>query len=153
MTNGTAAASILTDLITGADGGDAARLLDPGRPDISAAPGPFIRQNVAVARRWIGDRLTSRSADVHDVGRGEADVVRDGSDLVAVYRDERDELHTVSAVCTHMGCIVRWNGADRTWDCPCHGSRFDIDGNVVRSPANEPLRRVEVDAAPSGDRA
>jgi glycine/D-amino acid oxidase-like deaminating enzyme/nitrite reductase/ring-hydroxylating ferredoxin subunit len=144
MTNGTAAASVLTQRIDeGGDGGDAGRLLDPARGDITAAAGPFIRQNAAVAGRWIGDRFTSRPDDVADVGRGHGDVIREGRDLVAVYRDDHDEIHAVSAVCTHMGCIVRWNVADRTWDCPCHGSRFDIDGNVVRSPANEPLRRVE----------
>ena len=152
MTNGTVAASVLDALIAGEDGGDAARLLDPGRGDMSAAPVTFVRQNVAVAGRWIGDRITARPGDATAVGQGEAKVLRDGGDLVAVYRDQRNEIHAVSAVCTHMGCIVRWNGADRTWDCPCHGSRFDIDGTVVRSPANEPLRKIEREpaAAPEG---
>jgi nitrite reductase/ring-hydroxylating ferredoxin subunit len=143
MTNGTAGATVLTDRLMGDEDSDAARLLDPARSDIAAAVGAFVRQNVAVAGRWIGDRLRSRPGEAAEVARGEGRVVRDGRDLVAVYRDDRDELHAVSAVCTHMGCIVRWNGADTTWDCPCHGSRFDIDGNVVRAPANEPLRAIE----------
>jgi glycine/D-amino acid oxidase-like deaminating enzyme/nitrite reductase/ring-hydroxylating ferredoxin subunit len=144
MTNATAAASVLTEQIDeGGDGGDAGRLMDPGRSDIAAATTPFVRQNAAVAGRWIGDRLRSRDGDVADIGRGQGQVIRDGRKLVAAYRDDQGTVHAVSAVCTHMGCIVRWNTADRTWDCPCHGSRFDIDGNVVRSPANEPLRSIE----------
>jgi Rieske Fe-S protein len=143
MTNATAAAAVLTERVEeGGDGGDAGRLLDPGRRDIGAAPAPFVRQNAAVASRWIGDRIRLRDGDVDDVGRGEGRVVRDGRNLVAAYRDGQGKLHVVSAVCTHMACLVRWNDADSTWDCPCHGSRFDIDGNVVRSPANEPLRRI-----------
>jgi glycine/D-amino acid oxidase-like deaminating enzyme/nitrite reductase/ring-hydroxylating ferredoxin subunit len=144
MTNATAAASVLTERIDeGGDGGDAGRLLDPARRDITAAPAPFVRQNAAVAGRWIGDRIKSRDGDVGAIDRGEGEVIRDGRDLVAVYRDNQGEIHAVSAVCTHLGCIVRWNRADRTWDCPCHGSRFDTEGNVVRAPANEPLRGIE----------
>jgi Rieske Fe-S protein len=54
---------------------------------------------------------------------------------VAVHRDEQGAAHAVSAVCTHLGCIVAWNDAERTWDCPCHGSRFEIDGTVLQGPA------------------
>ena len=62
---------------------------------------------------------------------------------VAVYRDERDQLHERSAVCPHMGCIVRWNYGEGTWDCPCHGSRFDPFGRVVNGPANSNLAPAE----------
>ncbi len=62
---------------------------------------------------------------------------------VAAYRDEGGALHTVSAVCTHLGCVVGWNNAERSWDCPCHGSRFDPDGGVLQGPAGKPLDRLE----------
>ena len=68
----------------------------------------------------------------------------------AVHRDDDGALHAVSAVCTHMGCLVQFNGAERTWDCPCHGSRFGVDGEVVHGPAKRPLeaRVIHVDGAP-----
>ena len=58
---------------------------------------------------------------------------------VALCKDELGKLHAVSSVCTHMGCDVEWNGDDKTWDCPCHGSRFAPDGKVLRGPASRPL--------------
>ena len=64
--------------------------------------------------------------------------------VVAALRDADGVLHAVSATCTHLGCTVRWNGAERSWDCPCHGSRFDIDGSVLTGPAVEPLTPVDV---------
>jgi Rieske Fe-S protein len=60
----------------------------------------------------------------------------------AVFRDERGELHVVSAVCTHMACVLAWNSVDRTWDCSCHGSRFALDGTVIHGPATIALRRM-----------
>jgi Rieske Fe-S protein len=62
----------------------------------------------------------------------------------AVNRDATGKLTVVSAVCTHMGCIVHWNDAETTWDCPCHGSRFTTDGEVIEGPAIAPLQKVEV---------
>ena len=72
---------------------------------------------------------------------GEARVVRDGLGKTGVYRDEQGELHAVSLRCTHLGCLVRFNAAERSWDCPCHGSRFDVDGAVLEGPAVHPLER------------
>ncbi|MEV0074455.1 Rieske 2Fe-2S domain-containing protein, partial [Amycolatopsis sp. NPDC050768] len=66
---------------------------------------------------------------------------RVGAELVAAYRAETGDLHTVEAHCTHLGCLVAFNDAEHTWDCPCHGSRFDPDGAVVQGPAVRPLRR------------
>lgn len=74
-----------------------------------------------------------------DVPAGEARVVRDGLGKIGVYRELDGELHAVSLRCTHMGCLLRWNGAERSWDCPCHGSRFDVDGQVLEGPAVNPL--------------
>jgi Rieske Fe-S protein len=69
--------------------------------------------------------------------------VRDGLAQKAVFCDDDGTLHEVSARCTHLGCIVRFNAAERTWDCPCHGSRFGIDGAVIEGPATRPLKPKE----------
>jgi Rieske Fe-S protein len=66
--------------------------------------------------------------------------MRRGLSKVAVYKDEAGGVHTCSAVCPHMGCVLRWNYAEQSWDCPCHGSRFDRRGRVVCGPANEDLQ-------------
>jgi nitrite reductase/ring-hydroxylating ferredoxin subunit len=77
--------------------------------------------------------------DVAQIAPGEGGVVVRGEERVAVWRDETGALHELSASCTHKGCTVTWNNADRTWDCPCHGSVFERDGTVIHGPAREPL--------------
>lgn len=74
----------------------------------------------------------------------EGAVVLDGLRKIAVYRDAQGALHAVSAKCTHLGCAVHWNSAERSWDCPCHASRFDIEGTVLHGPAPEPLEKIEL---------
>jgi Rieske Fe-S protein len=92
-----------------------------------------------------GEWLTGGDVDsVQEIAAGEGAVVRDGLRKIAVYRDAQDGLHAVSAKCTHLGCAVHWNSAERSWDCPCHASRFDIEGNVLHGPAPEPLENVEL---------
>lgn len=91
------------------------------------------------------DYLTPGDADaLGALGPGRAAVVRDGLQKIAAYRDEEGTMHAFSAVCTHLGCVVRWNSAESTWDCPCHGSRFDkMDGHVLNGPAISGLAPVE----------
>jgi Rieske Fe-S protein len=94
----------------------------------------------------VKDRV--RRPDTHDVNEvppGEARVLPDsGTGRIGVYRDEAGEVHAVSIRCTHMGCILRFNAAETSWDCPCHGSRFGLDGAVLEGPATRPLRPVEI---------
>jgi Rieske Fe-S protein len=146
MTNATAAASVLTDLVDRGAGDDAAALVHPQRGDLAAAPATFVRQNAQVAAHWVGDRVRAFATDLTEIPSGDGAVVRVDGRPIAAYRDEHDEVHAVSAVCTHLGCIVGWNPNDKTWDCPCHGSRFDIEGNVVAAPATQPLERVDLAA-------
>lgn len=135
MTNGTLAGMIISDLITGADN-RWAPLFDPHRATVKASATKFAQENVKVAGHWIGDRIKHPQPGVPgDLAPGEAAVTGTAPGQVAVYRDELGELHKVSAVCTHLGCIVTWNNAETTWDCPCHGSRFDVDGKVIQGPA------------------
>lgn len=98
-----------------------------------------------------GEWLTGGDVDlVHAIAPGEGAVLRDGLRRIAVYRDPHGALHVLSAKCTHLGCAVHWNGAERSWDCPCHASRFDTEGNVLHGPAPTALAKVELpaDAAP-----
>jgi Rieske Fe-S protein len=78
-----------------------------------------------------------------DIPPGAGAIVREGMKKIAVYRDARGALHQFSAVCPHLGCIVQWNPTERTWDCPCHGSRFDKRGEVINGPSNRDLRRID----------
>ena len=92
------------------------------------------------AKDWLGG---SDVAAEEEIVPGEGAVMRRGLSKVAIYRDERGVCHEHSALCPHLGCIVHWNGAEKTWDCPCHGSRFDALGRVIVGPANSPLAEVE----------
>jgi glycine/D-amino acid oxidase-like deaminating enzyme/nitrite reductase/ring-hydroxylating ferredoxin subunit len=137
---GTAAAMMLADRIAGREN-PWARTLDAQRFTPSASAPAFVKENADAGLRFFADRLRRRS--VRRLEPGEGGIVRDGIRQAAVYKDERGRLHAVSARCTHVGCIVAWNGADKTWDCPCHGSRFAVDGTVIEGPAVNPLRKVD----------
>jgi 3-phenylpropionate/trans-cinnamate dioxygenase ferredoxin reductase subunit len=116
------------------------------------------REEVDVARLRDPDvpleKLTSRplhtTADeetpLSEIPTGEARVLQVDGDTLAVHRDERGSLHAVSAVCTHLGCLVEWNSAEQTLDCPCHGSRFELDGRVIQGPATRDLEPSELSA-------
>lgn len=138
MTNGTAAGALLADRILDRETawGD---VYDPMRFSVSAAR-KATRENAQVAgeyvRGWSKGMFSDSAATPEP---GEATVTRRDGRPVGVYRDESGEVHEVSAVCTHMDCIVRWNGAEESWDCPCHGSRFDVDGSILDGPAVEDL--------------
>lgn len=100
----------------------------------------LLKENADDGARFLLGRLAGRRRGAEDLGPGEGAVVGDGFAQQAAYRDEDGELHRLSARCTHLGCIVSFNSAERTWDCPCHGSRFDaLDGSVVEGPAVHPL--------------
>ncbi|MFI7442388.1 FAD-dependent oxidoreductase [Nonomuraea indica] len=116
-------------------------LYDPRRLHPLREAGPFLKAQAKVAGHFVGDRLRrSRADSVDDIAPGTAAVVRVGGERCAVYRDEAGSLHALSAICTHLGCVVAFNDAERTWECPCHGSRFAIDGSVLQGPANHPLQ-------------
>ena len=137
LTHGTIAGMLLCDLILGRSN-PWAELYDPPRKRLGAAR-DYASENLNFARQYA-DWVTPgevRSAD--DIPPGSGALMRRGFHKLAVYRDPQGELHEHSAVCPHLGCIVHWNAAQTTWDCPCHGSRFDCDGHVVNGPANRDL--------------
>jgi Rieske Fe-S protein len=86
-----------------------------------------------------GGQIEPKPKSFEALGRGEAAILKIDGESVAALRDEQGTVHALSAVCSHMGCIVGWNEIDRTWDCPCHGSRFELSGQVLAGPATEPL--------------
>lgn len=137
MSKSILSAMILTDLIQGKSN-PWAQLYDATRPT------PFItsesiKQNIDVGTRWFGDRLKGLFDSADDVKPGEAKLVTHKGEKLGVYRDESGQLHKVAAVCPHLGCVVAWNSAEKSWDCPCHGSRFDTQGQILQGPAVKTL--------------
>jgi glycine/D-amino acid oxidase-like deaminating enzyme/nitrite reductase/ring-hydroxylating ferredoxin subunit len=145
ITNGTAAAMLIADLATNREN-DWLKLYDAARIKPIAGAAEFVKGNAEVAAHLIGGYLARKPHGFDELGAGEAAILKVDGHNVAGYRDPEGKLHACSAVCTHMGCIVGWNGTDRTWDCPCHGSRFALDGAVLHGPAVKPLEPVEVKA-------
>jgi glycine/D-amino acid oxidase-like deaminating enzyme/nitrite reductase/ring-hydroxylating ferredoxin subunit len=140
LSNGTAAGMILADLVLGR-ANPWAELFDATRMKPVAGGRSFMGENLAAGVEMAKGYLPRRARSMDDVAPGEAAVVKQSGERVAVFRDEGGSVHAVSAVCTHMGCVVGWNPLDRTWDCPCHGSRFALDGSVVNGPATTALVR------------
>ena len=138
LSNGTAAAMILADHILERPN-PWARVFNSNRLRPLAGGRRFLTENLRAGVRLVRDRVASRESGLPELGPGEGRVVELGGEKVAVHRDGSGEVHAVSAVCTHLGCIVEWNGPEATWDCPCHGSRFDHAGGVIQGPATEDL--------------
>jgi Rieske Fe-S protein len=139
MTNSHVAAMLLTDMIGGRKN-DWEKLFDPSRFKPVTSARDFVGENLNVAKEFMGDRVSTPELD--DLGKiptGGGEVVKWKGERVAIYKGEGGDLHACSAKCMHMGCIVHWNSAEKSWDCPCHGSRFDFDGRVIQGPANEDL--------------
>jgi glycine/D-amino acid oxidase-like deaminating enzyme/nitrite reductase/ring-hydroxylating ferredoxin subunit len=141
LTTGMVAARIFSDLIRGRDN-PWASLFDAGRAPLPDGAGEALKANLNVLKRFVGDRIRQRTGDSpEELAPGMGGICRMEGEPVAAFRDESGELRLLSPVCTHMGCRVTWNRAERSWDCPCHGSRFDVDGRVLVGPAVAPLEK------------
>ncbi len=141
MTHGTIGGMLVSDLILGRENAWQ-EVFEPSRlatqsikeaiPEIVSSTVPYVD--------WItGGDVSS----VDEIKNGEGAIIRQGASKIAAYRDENGKLYQRSAVCTHLGCIVRINSLEKTWDCPCHGSRFGVDGHPINTPAIEPLGEIE----------
>ena len=135
MTNGTIGGILCTDLIMRRES-PWETLYDPSRITLGvAAVKEFARENLNVAVQYTDWIRPGEVGDPGEIQPGTGAILRRGARKVAVYRDELGRVHERSAVCTHLGCIVDWNTAEKSWDCPCHGSRFDPHGKVLNGPA------------------
>ena len=142
MTFGTLAGMMAHDWVTGRKS-PWADLFDPGRTKVRGGTWDYIKENVDYPYYLIRDRFVGPEArSLRAVRRGEGKIVEIGGEKVAAYRSDKGATTLLSPVCTHMGCHVKWNDAEHTWDCPCHGSRFTPTGGVLSGPAETPLEKA-----------
>jgi Rieske Fe-S protein len=135
LTWGTLAAMIISDQILGKEN-PWGQTFKAARSTPLASAAEFIKENMDVVAQYLKDIPGNVDAkDVSEIKPGEGKVIQSGGEKIAAYRDHQDKLHLCSAVCTHMDCIVNFNEGERSWDCPCHGSRFTINGEVIEGPA------------------
>ncbi|KNE20312.1 FAD-dependent oxidoreductase [Virgibacillus pantothenticus] len=146
MTNGTAAANILTDLIMQVTN-EYAELFEPSRFKADPSIKKFVQTNTDVAKQMIQGKLdnTNNQFDLEQLKTDQATVTRINGKRSGVYKDIENQIHIVDTTCTHLKCEVEWNSGERTWDCPCHGSRFSYTGEVINGPANKPLKKMAPD--------
>jgi Rieske Fe-S protein len=141
MTHGTIAGILLTDLIMKRPN-PWAEVYHPKRLRVSRSSATqVLKENLNVAAQYL-DWVKPGDTNPDDIKPGEGCVLRRGAHRIAAYRDEQGTLHERSAVCTHLKCVVQWNPGEKSWDCPCHGSRFAPTGEVLNGPAVEPLGEV-----------
>jgi Rieske Fe-S protein len=141
MTHGTIAGILLTDMICGR-ANPWARLYDPSRKWTSSLS-DYASENLNVVAQYLDWVTAGNVPSEEEIAAGSGAVVREGWTKVCAYRDERGVLHKHSAVCPHLGCIIAWNAEEHSWDCPCHGSRFDPLGRVIQGPAISDLAPAE----------
>ena len=142
MTNGTIAAKVLSDLII-EKSSPYEDLFTPSRFHADPSLREFMKINADVAKHMIKGKLDRPKENLDKLPRDEAAITRIKGQRAGAYRDHENKLHIVDTTCTHMGCEVEWNSGDRTWDCPCHGSRFSYTGEVIEGPAKKPLDQLE----------
>lgn len=138
MTLGTFAGQLLAHRILGISDafGD---VFDATRVTPVASATTYVRENLTTARHLVADRLHKAERNAETLAVGDGSIFVEDGERRAISRDESGTLHRLSATCTHLGCLVTWNSAEKSWDCPCHGSRFGVDGEVLNGPAREGL--------------
>lgn len=141
MTNSTVSAILLKDLIVGNEN-PWTSLYDPSRFTPMASATNFIVENADVAVNFVGGKLSPASLDT-DIKENEGKVINVEGKKAGAYRDAKGKLHIVDTTCTHLGCETKWNDAETTWDCPCHGSRYSPEGDVVEGPTTKPLNKIK----------
>ena len=141
MTHGTLGGMLIADLILGRDNAWA-KVYEPGRKRMLGTA-EFVRETADMVRQYAQHFEKPDVSNPNDITPDSGAIIQEGREKIAAYRGPSGELHRMSAVCTHLGCIVSWNSAERSWDCPCHGSRFDRFGEVIHGPATMPLKQME----------
>ena len=145
MTYSHISALIFAELLLGTDG-KYHEVFDVGRNKPLASAKNFIRENLDVAAKWLGKLLPAdRLNEAQEMQPGEGRIVKIEGETTALHRDDSGELHAIDPTCTHMKCHVAWNAAEQSWDCPCHGARFSVKGEVLTGPADLNLERIQID--------
>lgn len=140
MTHGTIAGMLLTDLLQGRKN-RWEDLYSPSRITLRAM-GEYAGENLNVAGQFTDYLTPGEIKSLDELRPGHGAIMREGLTKLAVCRDEGGNIHKLSAVCPHLGCIVAWNSTEKTWDCPCHGSKYRADGRVYQGPANSDLSKA-----------
>jgi Rieske Fe-S protein len=142
MIYGTLAGIILCDLLV--NGTSVYKeLFSPSRVKPVAGFSNFVKEAADVIKQLASAPFAgTKLKQVNEMAAGEAKIVKHGGATIALYKDDQHQLHGVNPACTHIKCTVAWNESERSWDCPCHGSRFDIDGNVLTGPARKDLEKI-----------
>lgn len=141
MSSGILSGKLIHDLITGINS-PWASVFNPSRALNSKALMKLVKQDIHVGYKFFEGKL-SKMEDF-SLNPGEAKVITNGLNKIGVYMDENKYYHLIDTTCTHLGCELQWNNGERTWDCPCHGSRFDIDGHIIEGPAIKPLKQKQM---------
>ncbi len=142
MTHGTIAGMLISDLIIGKEN-RWEELYSPSRISIKVA-GRFLKETGSMAAQYVDFLKKGDVTSADELSMGEGAIMSMGLKKFALYRDEQGTLHSYSAVCPHLGCILQWNGEEKSFDCPCHGSRFTFEGKVINGPAISDLKEVEL---------
>ncbi|CAN5337300.1 FAD-dependent oxidoreductase [soil metagenome] len=138
------AAIVLTDLITKGTN-EHSKLFDPNRIKPVAGFTNFVKENVDVVARFVGKWFASEKIEeLAELAPGEAKIVKHDGHNIALYKDEKGVIHSVNPTCPHVKCAVGWNNAEKSWDCPCHGSRFSPDGVLLTGPARSDLEKIDI---------
>lgn len=144
MTSSAVSAMIITDMISGRVN-PWVSVFDPARKDYLYQAKTLIGESSKLASHLLARRLKKHSFDLPTgFEAGEGKIIKVKGKKVAVYKDKDGKIYAMSPICTHMGCTVNWNGTEKTWDCPCHGSRYNYDGQVIHGPAQKDLKKEEI---------
>ena len=140
---GSLAAKIICSII-GKEETPYEKLFHPGRIKLIAGFTTFIKENADMVNQLISKRFSyEKVIELVELAPGEATVAEWEDNKVALYKDERGHIYPIDPVCTHAGCIVAWNSAEKTWDCPCHGTRYAPNGDLLNGPAQKALSQVK----------
>ncbi|TLV01495.1 FAD-dependent oxidoreductase [Dyadobacter luticola] len=146
MILGTVSAMVISDLILKKTS-LYEKLYDPGRIKPVAGFTEFVKESADVTARFIGDRFKTEKVDsLNQLPVGTGEIVTYEGQKLAVYKDESGKVHALDPVCKHAGCIVKWNNSEKSWDCPCHGARYNAEGQVLTGPARVDLDKVSLTA-------
>ena len=143
MSNGSFSSILITDLISGRES-EYEELFSPSRGEVKDNMGSFMKANLNVAKELIKGKVLPDEIELDDIKNDEGGIIKYDGKRVAAYRHVSGELFLSDSTCTHLGCELEYNNAEKSFDCPCHGSRFNYDGKVIEGPAKDDLKKIDI---------